>query len=236
MTKSELKDFIISFVFPKRCKFCNGVILFNEEICKKCEDSLNEIKGEICFKCGMDKESCNCKDKKSYYKAISAPYYYDGAMGTAIRLLKFQKKQLLSKTISEEMAKCYFKNLSEYSPDLVTYVPMHKKQEKKRGFNQAELITKQLSEIINIPCEDVLIKTTVTEQQHFLNEFSRTGNLLGVFEVKENIDLTDKRILLCDDIKTTGKTLDECAKTLLIAGAADVICLTAAITKKKNKT
>ncbi len=235
MNKTELKEFLISFIFPKRCKFCDSVVKYNESSCEKCENSLNRITGEICFKCGMDKENCDCKEHKSYYIAIASPFYYDGAIGNTIRLLKFRKKTHLSKTIAEEMANCYYEKLAEYSPDVVTFVPMHKNQQKKRGFNQAELVTREMCEILNLPCEDILIKTETTDQQHMLDESERTGNLLGVFSVKEDFDLTDKRVLLCDDIKTTGATLNECAKTLLINGASDVICLTSAITRKKKK-
>ena len=234
MNKQELKDFLIAFLFPKRCRYCTCVIKHNEEICKKCEDNLHEISGEICFKCGCSKEDCSCKNHKSYYEAITAPFYYDGTAGNSIRLLKFRKKAEIADVLSEEMAKCYVNNLSEYSVDLVTFVPMHKKKLKDRGFNQAELLTRKMCDLLNLPCEDLLLKTDETGDQHFLDKNARTGNLLGTFSVNPDIDILDKRILLCDDIKTTGATLDECAKTLLIAGASDVVCLTCAIAKKKS--
>ena len=235
MDKQELKEFLTAFLFPKRCRYCTCVIKHNEEICRKCEDNLHEISGEICFKCGCSKEDCVCKNHKSYYEAISAPFYYDGTASNSIKLLKFRKRTEVSDVLAEEMAKCYVNNLSEYSVDLVTFVPMHKKKQKDRGFNQSELLTRKMCDILNLPCQELLVKTDETEDQHFLDENLRKGNLLGIFSTVDEIDILDKRILLCDDIKTTGATLDECAKTLLIAGASDVICLTCAITKKKTK-
>ncbi len=235
MNKQELKDFLIAFLFPKRCRYCTCVIKHNEEICRKCEDNLHEISGDICFKCGCSKDDCVCKNHKSYYEAISAPFYYDGTASNSIKLLKFRKRTEVSDVLAEEMAKCYINNLSEYSVDLVTFVPMHKKKQKERGFNQAELLTRKMCDILNLPCKELLVKTDETEDQHFLDENLRKGNLLGIFSTADEIDILDKRILLCDDIKTTGATLDECAKTLLIAGASDVICLTCAITKKKPR-
>jgi ComF family protein len=235
MDKQELKEFLTAFLFPKRCRYCTCVIKHNEEICRKCEDNLHEISGEICFKCGCSKEDCVCKNHKSYYEAISAPFYYDGTASNSIKLLKFRKRTEVSDVLAEEMAKCYVNNLSEYSVDLVTFVPMHKKKRKDRGFNQSELLTRKMCDILNLPCQELLVKTDETEDQHFLDENLRKGNLLGIFSTVDEIDILDKRILLCDDIKTTGATLDECAKTLLIAGASDVICLTCAITKKKTK-
>ena len=235
MDKQELKEFLTAFLFPKRCRYCTCVIKHNEEICRKCEDNLHEISGEICFKCGCSKEDCVCKNHKSYYEAISAPFYYDGTASNSIKLLKFRKRTEVSDVLAEEMAKCYVNNLSEYSVDLVTFVPMHKKKQKDRGFNQSELLTRKMCDILNLPCQELLVKTDETEDQHFLDENLRKGNLLGIFSTVDEIDILDKRILLCDDIKTTGATLDECAKTLLIAGASDVICLTCAITKKKSR-
>lgn len=235
MDKQELKEFLTAFLFPKRCRYCTCVIKHNEEICRKCEDNLHEISGEICFKCGCSKEDCVCKNHKSYYEAISAPFYYDGTASNSIKLLKFRKRTEVSDVLAEEMAKCYVNNLSEYSVDLVTFVPMHKKKRKDRGFNQSELLTRKMCDILNLPCQELLVKTDETEDQHFLDENLRKGNLLGIFSTVDEIDILDKRILLCDDIKTTGATLDECAKTLLIAGASDVICLTCAITKKKSR-
>ncbi|MBR1989886.1 MAG: ComF family protein, partial [Firmicutes bacterium] len=120
------------------------VIKHNEEICLKCEDNLKEISGEICYRCGCSKEDCTCKEHKSYYKAIAAPFYYEGTAGNSIRLLKFQKKLDVSDVLSEEMAKCYINRLSEYSPDIITYVPMHKSKLKERGFNQAEILTRKM--------------------------------------------------------------------------------------------
>ncbi len=230
----ELKNFLIAFLFPNRCRYCTQVIKHNEEICKKCEDNLHEITGEICLKCGSSKDDCCCKGHKSFYEAIFAPFYYEGTAGNSIRLLKFRKKTEVADILSEEMAKCYINNIDEYAPDLITFVPMHAKKQKERGFNQAELLTRKMCELLDLQCEELLTKSYETDEQHFLDEVLRKGNLIGMFSVNPQIDILDKRILLCDDIKTTGSTLDECAKTLLIAGASDVICLTCAITKKKK--
>lgn len=232
MNKHELKDFLCAFFFPKRCRYCLKVIKHNEEICRSCEDNLQEIPSDFCPYCGFAKEDCSCKKHKFFYTVIAAPFYYEGTAGNSIRLLKFRKLTDVADVLSEKMAECYFERLAEYSPDLVTFVPMHKAKQKSRGFNQAELLTRKMCEIANLPCEEILSKDFETEDQHFLDKSARKGNLAGVFSVKPEFDVTDKRILLCDDIKTTGTSLDECAKTLLIAGAADVICLTCAITKK----
>lgn len=105
-----------------------------------------------------------------------------------------------------------------------------------RGFNQAELLARGVSGLTDIPFSDMLVKTIETKQQHNLKEFERSGNVLGAFDIKEECLplLKGARVLLCDDVKTTGSTLNECAKTLLISGAEEVMCLTACIAQREN--
>lgn len=130
------------------------------------------------------------------------------------------------------MAKCFHKNYEGYDFDLCTFVPSAKDDYKKRGYNQAELLAKDFCERTNLKCEELLVKNFSTEAQHNLSSAERSGNLLGAIDLKDGVDIENMRILLVDDIKTTGSTLNECAKNLLIGGAAEVFCLTIAVTNK----
>ena len=94
---------------------------------------------------------------------------------------------------------------------------------------------RKMCDILNLPCQELLVKTDETEDQHFLDENLRKGNLLGIFSTVDEIDILDKRILLCDDIKTTGATLSQCAKELKLSGAEKVIVITALTVYPKNK-
>lgn len=230
--KYKLGSIVGKLLFPQRCRFCDKIININEEICESCLENKREIKGAICYLCGYKKEDCLCGGKKHFYTAIAAPYYYSGAAGAAVRNLKFRKLESFADTLSEDMAACFFERFEGYYFDYVTFVPLTAAAIKKRGFNQAELLAKGVSEKTQIPFCDMLIKNAETKQQHMLKEYERSGNILGVFDVRDSVRpllLNDKRILLCDDVKTTGSTLNECAKTLLISGAAEVFCLTATI-------
>lgn len=235
MEKSEktckLTELFGKLLFPQRCRFCDKVININEVICEKCVETKREITGNICYLCGCEKADCTCGGKKHFYTAVAAPYYYDGAAGFAVRNLKFKRLQNFADTLAEDMAACFSKRFEGYYFDYVTFVPMTAAAVKKRGFNQAELLARGVSERTDIPLCDMLVKTAETKQQHMLKEYERSGNVLGVFEARDSIQplLADKRILICDDVKTTGSTLNECAKTLLISGAAEVFCLTATI-------
>lgn len=234
MTNSK-SSFFAKLLFPQRCRFCNTVIDIREETCKNCEENKNEITGEICMLCGFKAEDCVCKKHKNYYNAVAAPYYYDGTAEKAIYNLKFNGIKSVADGLSHDMANCFSRYFENYSFEYITYVPMTEKSMKLRTFNQAQLLAEKVSDITGIPCIKILEKTVETKTQHFLKENERTGNLLGVFEINENEieKIQNARILLIDDIKTTGSTLNECAKTLLIGGAAEVFCLTAAIVRKK---
>ncbi len=235
MNLKKFKKYAVRFLFTQRCKYCGRVIDIRKESCELCENSIREIKGAICFKCGKEKKKCVCHGQIAFYEKLCAPYYYDGAIKTFIWRFKFRNKTYIANFLGEQMAKCVLTRFDGYDFDLITYVPTTKKHIKNRGYNQAELLAKKVSQIMDVPCEEILVKTYETAPQHTLPEMKRTGNILGVFDVQKESDIEFKRILLCDDVKTTGATLNECAKTLLIGGAAEVFCVTAAITEKEQK-
>ena len=222
----------IKFLYPKRCRFCNNVIDIRREVCHTCENTLQRIDGEICKLCGKSVGHCECDHKKHFYKYVCAPFYYNGAASRAIWNLKFNNKTRFSKSLAEDMAECFEKHYEGYDFDVCTFVPSAKEDLKERGYNQAELLAKDFCEITGLKCQELLVKKFPTQTQHSLSGVERSGNLAGAIDIKDDVDLENKRILLIDDIKTTGSTLNECAKMLLIGGAAEVFCLTVAVTNK----
>ena len=230
-----MKIKLIKLLYPQRCKYCDIVIDIRREICHTCENTLQKIEGEICKLCGKKSVDCDCGHKKHFYKYICAPIYYECAASRAIWRFKFKNKTELSKTFAEDMAECFDTYYKGYDFDLCTFVPSSEKSLKERGYNQAELLARDFCEMKGLPCEALLLKTKETKIQHDLLSFERSGNLVGAIELKDEVDLINKRILLIDDIKTTGSTLNECAKMLLIGGAEEVFCLTVAVTNKKEE-
>ncbi len=228
---NKLLRFTGKMLFPERCRFCNRVIDIRKTVCKNCEDGLKVIDGEICYLCGCKQTDCKCKKHKSFYDAVVAPYYYEGSAGLALRNLKFNGIKSLAEHLYTDMAKCFNERYSEYSFDFICFVPMTEKSKKERGFNQSQILADGVSKLTGIPVINALKKTAETDAQHNLSGSLRSGNVKGVFEINETFSdrITDARILLCDDIKTTGSTLNECAATLKIGGATEVFCLTAAI-------
>ncbi len=229
------KNIIIKLLYPQRCRYCNNVIDIRREICHTCENTLNKIDGEICKLCGKSVDVCDCGHKKHFYKCVCAPFYYEGAASRAIWRFKFHNATKLSKIFAEDMAECFNKHYKGYDFDLCTFVPSTKEDFKKRGYNQAEFLARDFCEITQIKCEDLLDKVFQTQSQHNLSGAERSGNLIGAIELKDGVDVENMRVLLIDDIKTTGATLNECAKMLLIGGAAEVFCLTVAVTNKNKE-
>ncbi|HOJ35800.1 MAG TPA: phosphoribosyltransferase family protein, partial [Clostridiales bacterium] len=118
---------------------------------------------------------------------------------------------------------------SEIAFDCVCFVPESEDVLKERGYNQSRLLAESVSRHLNVPCGELLKKLYTTKPQRTLSAAERQGNVLGVFETNPEEITAGKKILLIDDIKTTGATLDECAKSLLIAGADRVFCAVAAV-------
>lgn len=222
----------VKLLYPQRCRYCRNVIDIRRELCHTCENTLQRIEGEICKLCGKSILDCDCGHKKHFYKYVCAPFYYEGAASRAIWNFKFRNKTKLSKTLAEDMAECFKECYKGYDFDLCTFVPSAKEALKERGYNQAELLARDFCEITGLKCEDLLVKNFSTEAQHNLTGAQRSGNLLGAIDLKDDVNIENMRILLIDDIKTTGSTLNECSKNLLIGGAAEVFCLTVAVTNK----
>ncbi len=233
----RIKEYILSFIFTKRCRFCNQVCDIRNEICDSCCEEIKTIDGEICFNCGCSKLICNSDEKKHFYESVCAPYYYEGAAKKSVLELKYNDYSSIVDGLSYDMVQSIYKHYKDLDFDCCTFVPMHKDDIKKRGYNQSQLLAQKIAQSIGIPCYELLKKDYKTKTQHSLPEIMRSGNLLGAisYNSDENINIDGMRILLCDDVKTTGCTLDECTKALLFEGCAEVRCITACIRHKNDK-
>ena len=208
---------ILDLIFPPVCGICNKEI--NTYLCGKCEKEINKITcvGE------------NRYDNK-YFSTHMYLFKYEGIIRNKIISYKFDDKPYLYKTFCEIFVKnkkvCEF--IKNY--DIIISVPMYKKKKNQRGYNQSELIAKETAKKVeNIEYRnDILIKIRNTAKQSSLNKEQRKENLKNAYVVNNNEYILNKNILIFDDIYTTGSTANECAKTLIEAGAKDVGILTIA--------
>ncbi len=226
---------LIYSLMPKRCAYCGGVISENMLMCQSCEKTVSRIKGEICIKCGRAKTECSCRKSEMYFDGLVAPFYFEGVVRKGVHRFKFRKSPDNAKAYGYEMSETVKKRYHDISFDFITEVPVSKKRIRERGYNQCSLLGKELSERLDIEHKtDVFVKLYETDNQHGLPYYLRKGNLMGVFDVSDPECVKDKTILLCDDISTSGETLNECAKMLWLYGAKEVYCIAVALTKQKK--
>ena len=126
------------------------------------------------------------------------------------------------------MAEAFREQKPDFLPDMLVAVPLSKKRLKKRGYNQAELLANAMAKHFSAPVISCLGKRDSHSQQHFLDKAKRRENVKGIYCFTGKVPVKEKRILLVDDIVTTGATLDECASVLYRHGAEAVVCAAAA--------
>ena len=228
---NNILEFFLQLIFPPRCPMCGQLVERNTTVCEQCKPQVRRILPPICNKCGMNKSDCECASNRHLFTACVSPFYYYGAVKNGVRRFKFHDKYSSTTYFINETAKKVDSEFAGYMIDLVVCVPMHENDLQTRGFNSAELLAKGIAKKLKLPCDcTVLTKIYENKKQRTLSAFERVGNVLGVFDVKNPEKVKGKTILLCDDIFTTGATLDECAKMLYFGGADTVLCACSAIT------
>jgi ComF family protein len=227
---------LVMFLYPAQCRHCGENLdpADGHYICKTCWREIKLIKKPYCETCGYPLSSlaalpeliptCDrCPDNPSFRKARSVAEY-DSAAGEAVRLLKYSGKTIMAKPVANLMIKAMpvFFGMEDY--DYIVPVPLHKKRKQKRGYNQAELIGEELSKATGIPIEThSLVRTFNTPPQVNLPYKDRQANVKGHFDVIDSSGIAGKRILLVDDVLTTGATVNESANILLRKGKASYV-------------
>lgn len=206
-----IADFFYKQIYPNRCLFCRTLIDEDKVLCASCHKKL-PVHGV-------------CQGTRGGYRC-SAAFIYHGKPKHAVLRFKFKGKTSFAEKFAQLLATDVKRSYEDMIFDYITYVPMHKKAKKKRGYNQSELLAKELSKILGIPCVETLTKIKHTKPQHKLKSKERLKNLKGVFKITDKNLIKDKSILIIDDIITTGTTLGECAKTLQKANPSLICCET----------
>lgn len=207
---------LLDLIYPPVCGICNKINKKN--LCKKCSIALKPY--EI-YKIEKVKE----RNFDYQIKILK----YENLIRQKIIDYKFNEKAYLYKTFAKIILnnEKIYRFLKKY--DIMLYVPMYLKKRQLRGYNQCELIAKELAKSLNVELQtDNLIKIKDTKKQSTLAKKERKTNLEDVFEIKNVEKIRNKNIILFDDIFTTGSTTDECSKVIKKAGAKKVVVLTIA--------
>lgn len=236
----KISSTVLDLIYPEEgiCFICDEFVdgISNNHICTSCKNRLSFIKERKCSICGkpLDIESIsnkceNCKRHPHYFSRAISVLEYKGLVKDAIYRYKYGKKSYMYKAFGPLMVQALKdNNISQKNIDFIVPVPLHRRKLIKRGFNQAELLGKYISDSLNISLSaNNLIRTKRTPVLNKLHRLERLVNLQEAFAVSSKEVFKNSRILLVDDIFTTGATANHCSKVLLEAGASNitVICL-----------
>lgn len=212
----------LDLIFPPRCVFCRKLLGRGENsYCAGCAQNLPYT------------EKGGAQTGEHFTICVS-PLYYDGVVRDSIHRFKFKDASGYAKGYAQLIADCIRENLGERGEryDFISWVPLSADRLKSRGYDQAMLLAMATALCLDDVAVETLRKhTDVPAQSGVGDREKRRENISGVYEARDPELIADKRILLIDDIVTTGSTLSECALTLLRAGASEVLCATLARTE-----
>lgn len=231
----EVKETLLNLLYPERCVVCDEITgNMGEGVCKKCRSKIVYIREPFCMKCGKqlsndEQEYCgDCGKKQHLYVQGTALYDY-GSMADSLFRFKYAGRMEYAKFYGRELYREKAFWLSMISPDALVPVPIHHSRKRSRGYNQAELIARELSKCSGIPLNTRLIQRKGrTSPLKNLNQLEREKNLKRAFKIYKN-DVKLSTIVIIDDIYTTGSTIDAMTKILHEAGIAKVYFMTLTI-------
>ena len=219
--------------------------------CPECRGDFPRIEFPACSHCGREFEypdggaplCVDCRSRPRHLGRVRSFGVYDGSLRIAVHQLKYRSRTPLAGPLGKLLFDAFLRHWPEADVDLVAPVPLHRRKFRQRGFNQAFLLIGKWPALaaekgLSFPREmirkSVLERIRWTPSQVGMNRDSRRTNLRQAFAMGGGVDVSGKRVLLVDDVYTTGATADECAGTLRSAGAARVDVLTLAQTVQKR--
>ena len=237
MTMYKLRNFFQELFSPVaiKCLSCGKDIFTDVGFCDECIKTVVFNNGKKCKRCGVaidgEEDYCgNCAFDKVYFDRAYSAFSYEGALRNAILDMKFHGMGVYAKVFARYLAYIVVQENLQF--DVVCFAPMSRNSLKERGYNQAKMLARELCNLLGNDCFcEAIIKIKETERQEELGKEARKQNLVGSYKI--NADVKGKRVLVVDDIKTTGATLNECAKVLKRAGATCVVGITVAARKEK---
>lgn len=215
-------------LFPRRCPVCGGVAMPKGRlICPACLKQLSFVSSPACMKCGKEigsREQEYCADcirrKKSFTRGF-ALLNYDSRAAVSMAAAKYHNKREYLDFYARAAALRFGKQFRQAGIQVIVPVPVHASRLKTRGFNQAAVLAEKLSAELGIPWEELLIRVKKTDPQKSLGSAERLKNLRGAFEAEQEAGKWE-RVLLVDDIYTTGSTAEICSRALLKTGVKQV--------------
>lgn len=218
----------VDFLFPRRCIGCGRV---GSYLCRSCFSKIEFVTFQICPYCrkaavgGVTHFGCR---RRLGLDGLLCVFVFDKVGRNLIHQLKFQRVSDLKSDINRLLVATLGEGWNQFQNFVIVPVPLTKKRENWRGFNQAALIARQIAENLKIPLYPALVRTIDRRPQASLAKNKRSGNVAGVFEILKDKPVKNINALVLDDVFTTGATLKEAAKVLKREGARQVWAITLA--------
>lgn len=236
------RDSLASVIFPAPCRICGQVLdtASRVPVCTDCLGSFTRISPPGCNCCGRPIISAQvetgqtvlcrlCRAKTYAFSAARSFAAYNSPMVRAILLLKHEGVVPLGDWMAARLFEIAAREAGRLAADVIVPVPLHRERRRERGFNQAELIAGPLARRLNLPMRVRCLERVKPRPEALqLTRRQRWDTVRGAFAVPQHVKVDKLRILLVDDVMTTGATLDACSRALLRAGAAEIVALTVA--------
>lgn len=215
-------EVLLDLLFPPKCVFCKKLLHKGEDgICARCQEHLPWCVGP------------EAEQSMEFISLCASPLWYQDEVRESFHRYKFKGSRGYAKVYGRLMAQCVRDHLAGRY-DLITWVPLSEQRRKSRGYDQAMLLAEAAALELGDVAAETLTKVRDTGAQSGLgkDDSARRANVLGAYRPTDPELIAGQRVLLIDDVVTTGSTLSECARTLRTAGAADVVCVTLARARK----
>lgn len=228
---------LVSLFYPAACAGCGAAPETGEYLCARCEEEAPRLRAPFCDRCSQpfngaitERFTCaNCHDRELHFEAAISAYRSRGVVRKVMHDFKYggqlHLRHLIGRWLCETLAD---PRLANGDFDCLVPVPLHPARERERGFNQAQLLAQSLGRASQRPVRPLLQRIRYTTTQTRFDRAERMENLAGAFRLRRSADVQECRVLLIDDVLTTGSTLSECASVLKKAGARSVHAATAA--------
>jgi ComF family protein len=229
----------LALVYPEVCQLCKAEPATPAEgfVGRQCWSRVRFIRPPFCERCGLPYEGelptpfvcANCHDVKLHFTSARSAVAAKGVVLEAIHQFKYARALWFENFLAGLLVREAAPVLRGQGWDCLIPVPLHPLKEREREFNQSALMARRLGQAVNIPCQErILLRTTPTATQTHLNREDRAGNMKKAFAVRPGASLAGRRVVLVDDVFTTGATTNDCARALRAAGAAEVCVWTVA--------
>lgn len=227
----EIKEKCLDIFYPPRCPVCNGLLENRQKsVCPECTEVFHAITENYCMKCGKPvgetEEYCTeCRGRDRSFVQGRSIFLYNAQMKQSILRYKYYGSREYGKYYAECICRYAGETIGRWHPDVIVPVPVHRRKLRMRGFNQAADLAERTGKILGIPvAEDIVYKTRETKSQKKLDARERKRNLKDVF--RATCPVNGLKILIIDDVYTTGSTVEAMTECLLENGAKAVFFVT----------